>query len=85
VFPPNLRGKVNRVSLTTLGRDVKPWVALSKKSVFWLQWMPYDTLAVELKKNQGLHPDGDRDLSETHLRTTEIAGSPFSKIVSTTA
>jgi hypothetical protein len=46
--------------------------------------MTYDTLQVELQKNQGLTPDGHWVLSETHLRTTEMAGSPFWKIVSTT-
>ena len=46
--------------------------------------MTHSTLTVELQKNQGLTPDCDWVLSETHLRTVEIAGSPFSKIVSTT-
>ena len=46
--------------------------------------MTYDTHAVELQKNWVLTPDGNRGLSETHLRTVLMAGSPFSKIVSTT-
>jgi len=46
--------------------------------------MTYDTLQVELQKNQGLTPDCDWVLSETHRLTTDTAGSPFSKIVSTT-
>jgi hypothetical protein len=43
-------------SLTTLGRDVKPYSTLSKKSVIWLQRMTYGTCAVELQKNQGFGP-----------------------------
>jgi hypothetical protein len=39
--------------------------------------MTYDTLQVELQKNQGLTPDGHWVLSETHRLTTEMAGSPF--------
>jgi hypothetical protein len=47
--------------------------------------MTYDTLQAELKKIRVLTPINTGFSAETHLRTTDIAGSPFSKIVSTTA
>jgi len=40
-------------SLTTLGRDVKPWITLLKKSVISLRWTGSRSSAVELQKNQG--------------------------------
>jgi hypothetical protein len=50
-----------------------------------MQWTGHRSVAVELQENQVLTPDGNRGLSETHLRTTLTAASPFSNTVSTTA
>jgi len=61
------------------------FIILSQKSGIWLDGMGDRSVAVESQENQVLTPDGHRGLGETHLRTVLIAGSPRSKIVSTTA